>query len=331
MLSYKDSDLFQFFINKNNVLLNKYTAVIRGTAGAVILNDQRELITEIKRKIIDRRKDMMMAKLFNGITSNQIIMVYLPPEFQISDCMPFIVCKVQGKPMAFVNMTNIVNQVREDGEVLYYELGENVNKVDTVLYAAALALYQFDPSTTLSSDCLYYSSIVWAEMFCKPIFSVIDASNSDRKLAFIYFAIRFFLTYYMQCPEAQVNDLSGKYINNKKNILINHMEEQIRLKGLDIYAGLIPFLQMLFNSEVTLVKGNVVKTLNGNMTVVEYLNRFISTYHNNAVLSLCGYPYFIYTMLSAVKKAGMVKDKSFERLIKDNNVIVDKMLVTMLK
>ena len=87
----------------------------------------------------------------------------------------------------------------------------------------------------------------------------------------------------------------------------------------------------LTNNEITMIKGVRVNNVENVMNVSFYLQKFDQTFHRNALLSLCSFPYFIYTIIAATSKCNLVKDKSFDRIFKDNGAVVNRLLVAILK
>jgi hypothetical protein len=188
----------------------------------------------------------------------------------------------------------------------------------------------FDPKAVLTHDALTYSAILWADMFTKPLYDVYGMNNIDRVKAFKYFAMKFFLGYYMECPENQINDIVMKYFKEKNQLIIT-MEDVIAARGYNIYDGFMSFCNVMFNNEVTMIKGVRVNNVENNMNVSFYLQKFSQTFHRNALLSLCSFPYFIYTIIAATSKCNLVKDKSFDRIFKDNGAVASRLLVAILK
>lgn len=275
-----------------------------------ILNEL--LYNDIKRKIIDNRKDKVVYEMGNAIMSGKMILFTVPPADRIPDCMPFIVYKKQGEKRVAVNLASTTREVRNSDKSITYELGDAA-KVYSILYGAYLALEKFDERTEISPDVLYDSALIWANMFNKPIYDAVGMTNLERNVAYMYFAMKFFLGYIMGCPQKQIDSIVMKYTKETKNDLILYMEEQIGRLGINIYEGLIPFLRMLFNDEVTRIKGIRVANVENTMNVSFYLSKFVTSYSSNALLALCSYPYFIYTVISAVGRSRMVNDKAFDR------------------
>ena len=331
MLELRDSDIFKKYANKNNVLFGKIGLILADPT-TPILNDI--LYPEIKKKIVDKKKDVMAAKMAGAVNNKEILLFITPPEKRLPGLMPFFTFKQNGIRKVALNLTDLVIVRREPTGEVEYDISNSINKLYPLLYAAYLTLENLESNTTLSPDALYYSAVLWAEMFNKPVYDVVGQNNNDRRRAFMYFAIRFFLGYYMQCPEQQIDSLSMKYINRwqpEKNQFITGMEDRIAERDINIYAGFTTFCRTLFNNEITLIKGIRVNNLEAAMNVNFYIQRFIQTYSENALLSLCAYPYFVYTLIAATIKSDLVKHKSFERIFKDEATMVNKLLIALLK
>ena len=325
-----ESDLFLNQFNKGNAILGKVNAILSGVEKETyILNEI--LYGEIKKKIIDKRKDKISAEFGNAIMDGRIILFTLPPEKRLTDVVPFFVYKQNGIRKVAINLSNIIVPKKTDTGDIEFELGDNVNEVYVLLHTAYITLEKLDEKSVLSPSVMYNSAVVWADMFNKPWFDAIGLNNRDRTDAFMYFAMKFFLVYFLDCKEQIAESIAMKYLETGKNDLILYMEEQIAFKELDIYSGMLPFISMLLNDEVTSIKGIRVNTISKAMNVSFYIMRFTQTYGSNALLSLCAYPYFVYTITAAMSKTRMVKYKSFERLFSDNQKTVNKLLVELMR
>ena len=324
MRELKDSDIFSTVINKGNGIYAKINAILGKVEPSVMILNEI-LSDEIKKKIVDKRRDQVSADMLTAVMQGRMVLFLVAPDKNITNALPFFIYKQQGIRKVAVNLTSyVVKDKLPDGSI-DYNMGQYVNIIYSILHSAYLALDKFEPNTVLSPDALYYSAVLWAEMFNKPIFDVIGLQNIDRKKAFMYFAIRFFLGYFMECPETQIDSLSMKYIG-KKNDLILYMDDYIANREVNLYEGIIPFCQLLFNSEFNCVVG-----INSKMNVTFYLARFNQSYSANALLSLCSFPYFIFVMVAAVSKCNLVKDKAFDRIFNDNKSMVNKLLISVLK
>ena len=332
MLTLKDSDLFNSIINKDNVIFGKINLILSDKtgklSGAVILNNI--LYPDIKRKIVDRQKNPMITKMANAIVNGKMVLFALPPEKNLPDVIPFFTYKKDGVRQVAVNLTSVVYRTKDDADNIIYDLADNVDKVYAILYSAYLALDVFEDNAIMSHDTLYYAAVIWADIFTKPLYASFGMHNNDRNKALKYFAMKFFLGYYMQCSENQIDELTKKFID-KKNPLILYMEDKIYEKGYNLYEGFIPFCRILFDAEVTMTKGIRVNNLENTMNVTTYIQSFSSRYHKNALMMLCSFPYFIYVLIAASSKCNIMKDKSFDSIFKDEGTMLSKLLLSILR
>ena len=331
MRELRDSDMFMTYVNHDNVIFGRIGKILHGMESSlVVLNDQ--LMDEIQRKIVDNKREKIVSDMGYAIRNYDMILMTMDPDKKLPDMVPFFIAQNPkiGKSYAYVNMASVVRPVKNaDGSILY-ELGD-ANKAYSILYSAYLSLKKFRKNSILSSTTLYNSAVIWADMFNKPLYDAFGMSNPERNEALMYFSMKFFLRYMMECDEKTANELAGKYINSKKNDLILYMEEKIQDLGLDIYQGLIPYMKALFNNEVTQTKGVRVANISNSMNVPYYLQKFTTTYSSNALLALCSYPYFIYTIISAMGKSRMVRDKSFDKIFQIHSKEVNQLLVAITK
>ena len=325
-----DSDIFESNLNKNDKLLGRVKMVMSGSIpGVVLLNEI--LWPEIKRKIIDKRKEKFINDMGQAIVDGRLILITMPPENRISDNLPFVALKNNGIRCVLVNLSTMVKEIKNPDLTIDYDMGDNVVKIHSILYAAFLALEKLDERTILSTNTMYDSAVIWAEMFNKPIYDAFGMNNSERYIAFKYFAMKFFLIYFLNCDEKTAESIAMKKIQNK-NELINWMETKIDEKGIDIFhGGVVTYLTTIFNSEITRMQGIKVSNVANTMNVSFYLTRFVQTYSSNAILSLCAFPYFMYVIISAMGKANVVRDRAFDKIFKDNSREVNRLLIEILK
>lgn len=331
MLELKDSDIFKKYINKNNSLFGRINMILVDPQ-TIILNEI--LYPEIKKKIVDKKKDVIAAKMAAAVNNREIMLFITTPDKKLPNLMPFFAYKQNGIRRVALNLTDLVIVRNEPTGEVEYDISNNINKLYALLYASYLSLENIASDTILNPDPLYHSAVLWAEMFNKPVYDIVGQNNIDRRRAFMYFGIRFFLGYYMQCPEQQIDSLSMRYLNTwktDKNQFITGMEDRIAEKDINIYEGFTTFCRTLFDNEITLIKGIRVNNLETTINVNFYIQKFIQTYSENALLSLCAYPYFVYTLIAATSKTDLVKHKSFERIFKDNGTIVNKLLTALMK
>lgn len=307
-------------LGKINMLLSKQIP------GAAILNDL--IFGDLRKKIQNRHKDRVTNGYMNAIQNYEIILFTVPPEHRIPEFLPFICYKRDGVEEVAVNLSNHIVAIQNDAGQMEYDISDHVNTINILLRSAYLAITSLLPNEGLPTEVLYYSAILWADMFNKPLYNAFGFHDRQKNVAFTYFAMKFFLTYMMECPEKQVDAIVKRAVPDK-NSIINFMEEKIDALGLRPYDGMVPFLFTLFNNEVTAMKGIKVNGLSAKMNVSFYIQKFSQLYSSNALLALCSYPYFVYVILSATAKCGQVKDKSFDRMFNEKKPMRDRLLVCL--
>ena len=90
MRELKDSDLFMKEINRGNSILSKVNGILTNAEpGTVILNDI--LFDDIKKKIIDNRREKIVAEMGNAILNYRMVLFTSDPARKLSDSVPFFV------------------------------------------------------------------------------------------------------------------------------------------------------------------------------------------------------------------------------------------------
>jgi len=326
MRTLKNSDLFSSEIDGDNSMRGKINKVLTGAEpSTVILN--KVLHDEIKKKIVDKQRTPNNLEMLKAIETGRLVLFTTAPEKRISDALPFFVYQQSGIRKVAVNLASTVILTKSLDDDVEYSIGDNLYKIYGIIHCAYLALDIYGDNVVLTPEEMYNSSIIWAEMLVKPI---IDAVGLNQRIPFMYFAIKFFLRYYIETDERQAESIAMKYIG-KKNDAILFMEQQLETKEMteSIYEGIIPFLKMLFNNEITNIKGIRVANISNSLNVNFYMSKFVQAYSSNALLSLCAYPYFIYVIFSAFHKTKMVKDKSFDKIFQTNKREVNKLMASI--
>lgn len=329
MRKFTDSDIFKTMINRNNQFLGRVNAIVTDAEpGTVILNDM--LLNDIQKKIVSKKKSDVMTKMLRAIMDERMILIWLPPERALPKAVPFFVGKLNGNDCCIVPLNDIAIPRKEETGI-EYDVSDHINQLYAVLYSAYLALDYFQPKAIMTPETLSNAAVIWADMFNKPLYDTIGLNNREVYDAFMYFSIRFFLSYFMECPEKQVDSISLNYIG-KKNNKINSMEDAMNRLGIDMYGnGVLGFLRVLFNNEITQIKGIRINNVQNSMNASFYINRFDMIYGAGALMSLCSFPYFIYTLIAASGKCGLVKDRSFDRIFKDRSRMLNRLLLGILK
>lgn len=327
MLVLKDSDFFNNYIDRNSTVMGRANAIVRDP-NTVILN--QILFDEIKRKIIDNRKETSVYAMGKAIASGKLVLTMPQPTNKLPGMVPFLSYKSNGQPRMLVNMYDVVIPVKNPDDSTTYELAD-ANKAYSILYGAWLALEKLYPNAGVSSNTIYYAAILWADMFTKPLYDTIGMNNQDRNIAFMYFAMKFFMKYIMQCKsDEMVDSMVKRYIPTKNDYILT-MEENMNDLGEDPYTGFVKFIEVLFNDQITQIKGIRVNTLDHQINMTYYVQRFISTFDQNAILALCTFPYFMYVIIASVGRTGMLKDKAFDRIFAMHKTELHKLLIEIQK
>lgn len=327
-----DSDLFMKEINKDNMILSRANKIISGLEpGAIVLNQY--LYPDIKKKVIQARREKVVLEMGKAIENNQMLLFTTPPEKRLQDAFPFIHYKrnIGGseRDEVAVNVSSIVRPMKLPSGEETYEIND-VSKIFAVMYSGYLAMSKFAPNAIVDPSVLYDGAVLWAAMFNKPIFDSIGLHNPERNDAFMYFGMRFFLTYMMGCSQGQVDAMAMKFIK-KKNDQILVMEEAIEDKQLNIYSGLLSYMKAMFDDEVTQIRGVRTTNIENRMNVSYYINRFIMAFGSNALLGLCTFPYFMFVIIAAYSKCKIVKDKAFDNVFSKYKRELNRLLVNILK
>ena len=313
----KESDIFMNELNKNNVIFNKLNLILSNAIPSTTILNQI-LYPEIKRKIVDKRRDAISMEIANAIVQGNLVLFTIAPDKRLSDMIPFFAYTQNGVRKVAVNLCSMIRVNRLDNETQDYEMGDHVDQIYAVLVASWLTLTKFEKKSVVTPGVMENASILWAEMFTKPLFDVVGLNNIDRKNAFMYLSIKFFLRHFLEVSEDSANAIALKHVG-VKNSLILYMEDKIEHLGLDMYEGVIPFLKILLNNEVSMVKGMRVNNIDNSMNISFYMTKFSQTFGSNALLSLCAFPYFVYTVMAAASKTRMMKDKAFDRIFSGHN------------
>lgn len=327
MRSYIDSDIFEYF-DKGSVIQNRIFKILASKSGAIILNNKLEEDIRSMRKIF---KESVVVKVIAALNSGDMLLVQIPPEFNLPEGLPFIKHKKDGKERMIINVTKYVVETkdRDTGEIEY---SIDIKKLYSLCVPGYLYLTLFDSSYTPSPDAMKSCAIVWSGMFNKVLIRTIGlTTNKERYEAFMYFGIKFFLKYFLDQTDTVVDKIADSYLMNGKGYLIEYMESKIDVLGLKPYESFTNFCHTLFNNEVSNIKGIRVNNVEENMNVSFYLKKFIDMYNMSAIMALASFPLFIFTVFSAFNWSNIVNDRSFEELVYSNKKEVPKIMISFYK
>lgn len=327
MKLFTETDIFDY-LNKGNHLQSRIFKILDSKSGAIVLNEKLKPDLDTIMKVYKEPSTLMFMK---AIRNNDILLVDIPLEFNLPECLPFIKYKKDGHDKLIINVTNYVSR-KKDTETGDVEYKIDIKKLYSLCLSGYLYLALLTKNVALPPDTIKNSALIWARMFNKVLNKTIALStNKERYEAFTYFAMRFFMTYYLECPEVVVDNISNSYLKNGKGYLIDFMETKINDLDLKPYESFSNFCEVLFNNEVSNLKGIRVNNINENINLSFYIKRFIDMYNLSAVMSLSSYPFFLFAIISSFNWSGICNDRSMEDIIQYDKKEVPKLLNSLIK
>lgn len=325
MRSYIESDIYTA-LNANNIVSQRIQKLLSGNdIGSRVINKDLKNSLEILKRTY---KDPTTLKIIDMINSYTMILFTTSVENSLPTCLPFFKYKLNGKQVVGVDMTAYVNMSRNaDGSI--GEVSVDTRKLHALTLAAYIDYKVGEDDGVVTSVALTDSAIIWSKLFNKILENAIGLNtNKERYFAFMYFGIKFFLTYYMQAPQPIIEDISKQYISKfykLNNRLIEVMESEIERKQLNPYSSFKSFCLFLFDASITGLKGASSK-----MTITFYQHKFVDLYYYPALLSLASFPYLIFTVICAHDAVNICNYKIIKSFT-DEKGIGDQLLRELLK
>jgi len=316
-------------IDKGGIIQKKIFNIIGGKTQATILNDKLNLDLEKLKKIY---KEPALMKAVDSVKSLQIILIKLPLDDNLPKLIPFFKYRKNGQDRVLVNLTSYINESKDpDTEAVSYSIN-NSRTLYTLVLSAYIYLKLIDDKTVLPPEAIKYSSVLWARLYCKILRSAGMIQDSDRRDAFMYFAMKFFMKYYLEAPDAVCDNIAINYLtSNKKIPLIVDMETEIENLDLHPYNSFVDFCSTMFNSRVTGLKGLRIKNVEDSINTTFFLTKFIENFHEQAYMSLCAYPFFVMVIIDGLNKGNICNDRYLEDIILYDNKETTKLLNSIYK
>lgn len=307
-----ETDIYQYFEKSGARMSDRIKALVTNSNASVILNDKLEDTT--LNRFAQNFKEPVALKALIAVRSGDLVLFAAKPEYNLPECIPFFRYTLKGgKPKVAVNLTNIVQVAMpdpNDPRTFTYTVDDQ-RKLYAMLVSAYLHL-QIPDATQYPVKAIEMGAVMWARMFCKVLNRTIGLStNKDRYEAYFYFAARFFLIYLVGAPEKVVDDVSLALLKNGKSPLIIMIEEKVQSLGLDFYKDFTSFCSVLFNNDVSNIKGLRMVSANPGekLNVSFFIRRFVDTYHQSAVMSLASIHYFTWMVICTQRKAYLMNIK----------------------
>lgn len=319
MRKFTESDIFEK-MNTGNAIINQLQQAIKAIDDSKIINDR---ITDALNSMNRAYRDGLTTKVIEAVVKGDIRVLYLPPDKQFPAHIPFVRGKWAGRDCVLVNMTKYcVVERSETGEIESIKV--DISKLYAMLVPAYMALKVINEGTVLSSETTKTLALLWAKMFNKILMSQkIFVGNRERYEAFMYFAMRFFMVYYLGVPMAIVDNLSTEYIGGVKSNYILTIENNLQHKGVDLYADWNTFARTMFSNEIT----NIKAVSNVDMNVEQYL-RLFATYmgRDGSYLALWSADYAFFCFFVTWCHTWILNDRSFADIVDADPKLMPKIL-----
>lgn len=319
MRLYRDSEIFNKMNAGNSIITQLNTAL-----GAV--NDS----TIVNRKIQDsldtmykQYKDGVTLKVIQAVKDMSIYVVYLPIDKRLPANMPFVRVKRHGKDCIIVDISKYATIERSEENNTITGVSVDIPKLYNLLVPALIAQKVLTPDTVISMESTKWMALMWAKMFCHILKTQkFFVANAERYEAFNYFAMKFFMLYYLGLNEAIANRIAGEFIDNVKSKYIQMIENVCAQKKINLYESWTTFARSMFSNEITNIRTNGLE-----MNVEQYI-RLFSTYlgRDGAYLALWSADYFFFCLFNAYNHSWILNDRAWAAVVEDNPKNMVRML-----
>lgn len=320
-VTFTQSDIFRYFEESGAGMSKRMTAIVSDPKAAVILNDKLDTTLDLFAHTF---KEAIVNKAILAIRNGELILFYAKPEVNLPECLPFFRYSKGNAAKVAVNLTNIVTVNGDDGDSLYTV--EDMRRLYAMIIAAFINL-KIPDASNYPVKAMEYGAIMWAKMFCKILNSTIGLStNKDLYTAYFYYAVRFYLTYYIGAPQATVEAISKTIIrsgdsNNYISAIQEYLNEEKEAREARFYGNFTGFCEVLFNNQITNIRALRIAMANpndGQLTMSFYLKKFIDNFYQSSVMALASAHYFTWILLCTQRRAFLVNVKALGAVFDSN-------------
>lgn len=324
MRSYLDSEIFQL-MNRNNVITNKLKECGRAISEKIIINNKIETMEAFTRTY----HDSIVALIKSDIEKRYIILICPEVDKRFPAYIPFIKTKLMGRDTLVVDMSKF-SRVYKDESGNIEKANIDIDKLYSILVPGYLYLHLFDDGCALPAEAIKLMSMMWAKMFNKVLISrKIFVGNNERYEAFMYFAMRFFMKYYLMCPDPVIDNISMSYIGTKSKYIM-YIENNLSMKGIDLNRSWTTFASTMFSNEIT----NLAAFTQNGATMDEklYLQIFDSSLgKDGAFIALWSAPYFMYCIFSTFNQSYCLNDRAWQDIVLSDKKMVPNLMNALAK
>ena len=319
MRVFSASDIF-IKMNAGNGIISQLQNAVKSIDNKCILNNRLDDALDLMNK---GYKDSLTTKVIEAVKKYRIIVVSLPIDKRFPAHIPYLRMKRNGKDCVVVDVSKYaVTDRADDGTISAVKI--DMTKLYALLVPSYMALEVLNEYTTISSETIKWMALLWAKMFNKILMSQkIFVGSPERYEAFMYFAMRFFMIYYVGAPLPVVDNISGEFIKNSKSRYILTIENNLRHKNIDLYKDWNTFSGTMFSNEIT----NIRAVTNVDMNVDQYL-RLFSSYmgRDGAYLALWSVDYFFYCIFVTWNHTWILSDRAWQTVVDDDPKILPRIL-----
>lgn len=326
MRKFTDSDIFQK-MDANGTITNKIADVLRNVDDKVIINGKIASSLESMHRAY---RETLTLKVIKAVESKQILIVSMPIDKRLPYFMPYVKVKRNNMDCVIVDMSKYVTTTRNKQTGAVEEIEKvDITKLYNLLVPAFIALNVLNTETVVSTETTKNLAFLWAKLFNRILMTQrVFVNNPERHTAFMYFAMKFFMIYYMNTTPAIVDNIMREYLNGPKNKYIQMVEANLQQKQIDLYQDWTTFAFNMFSNEMT----NIHSTTNVDMNVENYL-RLYSNYmgRDGAFLALWSADYFFYCLFVTMNHCYILNDRAWESIVNEDKKIMPKIIQGIMK
>ena len=319
MRSFKECDIYER-MNKGNTISKRLIISMQSVNSKYILNNKMD---DILSTLAKTYKDTVTIKAIEAIKQNRIFIVALPLDKVFPANIPFVRVKRNGSAVVIVDITPYATLEKVGDSDTIASVKIDIVKLYSILIPAFIALEVINEETSMSSDVMKDLSYLWAKMFNQILMSQrVFVGNRERYQAYMYYAIRFFLSYYIQAPAPIVEKISRGYIGDVDSSYILMIEDAIKRKQVDIYSSWEAFASTMFSNEIT----NIRAATNIEMNIEQYIRVFTTNLGKGSYLALWSADYAFYCFFCTWEQSYILSNRAFSPIVDADPKLMPRLL-----
>lgn len=251
----------------------------------------------------------MKAKVVDYVETGRIVMVYAPKDLKMTPAMPFFLQKTSSGQTRAVVLVDIHGSIDENDNVTI-----DPKKLYVILEAAYLAIVYSNEYKTIGAKTgiIRNGSAIYANMIAR-VLNRKYALNADKvKLHKVQFlASKFFLINVLGNED---NETTSNYALSNcvggNPLILKELDEIVKTED---YKDLTSFINALKKPDLHLNFGDSLNTRS-------FIEQYIMTYDQSALLALELLPYFFFTVNAVVTGAYLNNQLILEDIVDKNGV-----------